>query len=292
MASIEEYHVNQASRMAYVSGQSQGATVLAMENFYGGFMATTGGPMGLLNRERRMQWNQGEPRTFATGAGDNQFCNIITGIGFIVNSYETLDGVIVRPTDVLNFSGSTTSTPDYKLNITEANAGTTTPKLFPPMNNNELHIPLVSGRYIHVPVYYTGMDNSGTSYQPSSGDGFPASIGDVGMNREGLPGSFPGTDEFYFVRDGSSCASITDSKRFAAQRHPINPASNADNADLVTSGGSDREEFKNRRVIKSDSIQLSLRVADYDTGNTSPPVRRVHFTCFDIYGMVFRFNRT
>ena len=206
MASIEEYHVNQATKMAYVSGQSQGASALAMENFFGGFMATTGGPMGLLNRTRRFSWNNQTARQFALGANGESFCAVITGIGFVVNSYTDSSGNVVRPTDVLSYSGSTTSTPDYKITITETGGFSQDPKLFPTMGPNEMHIPLVSGRYFHVPVYYMGLDNAGTFYQGGVyGDGFPESLSDEGMNREGIVGSFPYSDEFYFVRDGTSC---------------------------------------------------------------------------------------
>ena len=285
MAEIEQYHFNQSSRMAYIGGQSQGATRLAMENFYGGFMASTGGPMGLLCRKQKFFAGQGAV-TFETGSGQSQYSNIITGIGFVISSYSNAFGSIFRPVDVLTPS----SNPQYRLKITEAATGNGV-RVFPDVGN-DIHIPVVTGRYIHVPVYYTGLANSNDNfYQPQAGSGFPEPSDK--RDREGLPGAFPMSDEYHFAFDGSNCNSIITSTRLSAQRHPVNPAVSQDGDDggeLDTDGvGDNGQRFKQRSPSNNDELRLNIQMQTWNGSDTSSLT--VNFSTFDIYGMVFRFNR-
>ncbi len=294
MASIEEYHFNQASRMAYLSGQSQGATRLAMENFHGNFMASAGGPMGLLHRTQKFSVTSNDSLQFSTGAGETHTSNIITGIGMVISSI-TRGSTIEYPSTELSYSGSTTSTPEFHLRVNEVNASGGV-RVFPPAPN-DIHIPVIAGRYLHVPVYYTGLNNAISFYQPQAGDGFPTPTSGNAAEREGLFGSFPQGDDYYFVKDGNNCNPIIDSQRLLAQRHPVNPAGTSDGDgsgnDLNTDVGSqtDRQRFRQRSVSQHRRISLGFKVFNYGTGVLQTNID-VNFSTFDVYGMVFRFNRT
>ena len=294
MASIEEYHFNQASRMSYLSGQSQGATRIAMENFHGNFMASTGGPMGLLHRSQKFSVSSNDSLQFSTGAGETHTSNIITGIGMVISSI-TRNGTTEYPSTVLSHSGSTTSTPQFNLRISEANISGGV-RVFPPAPN-DVHIPVVAGRYLHVPVYYTGLNNSISFYQPQAGDGFPTPTSGNAAEREGLCGSFPMGDDYYFVKDQNNCNPIVDSQRLLAQRHPVNPAGLSDGDgsgnDLNTDVGSqtDRQRLKQRSITQHRRITFEFKVFDYASGVMQTNVV-VNFSTFDVYGMVFRFNRS
>lgn len=284
MAEIEQYHFNQACRMAYISGQSQGATRLAMDNFYGCFMASTGGPMGLLARKQKFTGGQGQV-SFSTGAGNSVYSNIVTGIGFVISSITNSDGNFLRPVDVLTAS----STPTYRLSISEASTGSGV-RIFPDVGN-DIHIPVVTGRYIHIPVYYTGLENSNDNfYQPEAGEGFPEPI--EKRDREGLPGAFPMSDEYHFAFDGTNCNTMNTTTRLAAQRHPVNPGGPADgdgSGELNTDGpGDNGQRFKQRNVTNNRRLDLNIQMQLWNGTNSN---FLVNFSTFDIYGMVFRFNR-